>query len=72
VDVSLNSQKSELSDVMLANVEALATESSNGQQVTCYNTISGQQGSPMEDKTYCGDCKSKPAQTWSNVSECSR
>lgn len=58
-------------DLISANIEALAGgESSDGKRITCYNTLSGDQGAPMEDKTWCDDCKSRPASKWSNGSEC--
>jgi hypothetical protein len=62
-----------LSDLALANVEALADgESGEGQRVTCYNSFEGYQGFPMEDKTWCYDCKDRPASNWSDKSECSK
>lgn len=62
-----------LSDLALANVEALAdNESGEGQRITCYNNLEGFQGAPMEDKTWCDDCKARPASKWSNSSECSK
>lgn len=63
----------DLSDLALANVEALAdNESGEGQRITCYNNLEGDQGAPMEDKTWCDDCKARPASKWSNSSECSK
>ena len=72
-NVNVNSQTKGMSDVMLANVEALANdEGGGGQRVSCYNKIEGFQGAPMEDQTYCGTCKAKPAMKWSDSSECTR
>ena len=63
----------DLSDLALANVEALASnESDGGQRITCYNNLEGHQGAPMEDKTWCDDCDPRPASKWSNPSECSK
>lgn len=72
--VSQNLKSNEgLSDLVLANVEALAdNESGEGQRITCYNNLEGHQGAPMEDKTWCDDCKARPASKWSNSSECSK
>ncbi|MDR1115979.1 MAG: NVEALA domain-containing protein [Tannerella sp.] len=69
-NVNLGSRTNGMSDVMLANIEALAQEGAGNQRVTCYNNFFGLQGAPMEDKTYCADCKDRPAQDWSGPSEC--
>ncbi len=63
-----------VSNLMLANIEALANngESGGGQRITCYNKMEGHQGAPMEDKTWCDDCTPRPASKWSNPSECSK
>lgn len=51
-----NTQNSnELSDIALANVEALANnEGSDGNMVTCYSSSDAKKGSTYYD---CGDCK---------------
>jgi hypothetical protein len=58
-NVNVNSQKVELSDVMLANVEALATESTN--VITCYNTCrispkNPNKSEPVWTITFCNGC----------------
>lgn len=61
----------EMSDLSLANIEALANgESSGGQRIICYNKLTGLQGAPMEDKTWCFDCSIRPASEWDEQSEC--
>lgn len=61
----------EMSDLTLANIEALANgESGSGQRIICYNKLKGLQGAPMEDKTWCSDCSIRPASEWSQQSEC--
>lgn len=63
---------SDVSDLALANIEALAdNESGGGQRIICYNKLEGSQGAPMEDKTWCSGCEVKPASKWSEKSECS-
>jgi hypothetical protein len=70
VNKSMKSDSS-LSDLVMVNVEALAiTESGGGERIICYNEIEGIKGSPMEDKTWCNDCKARPASKWSIQSEC--
>lgn len=60
-----------VSDLLLANIEALASgETSGGQRITCYKKLDGLQGAPMEDKTWCAECKARPASKWSSPSEC--
>lgn len=49
-------------DVVLANIEALSeNESNTGRPNICYKVLEGYQGAPMEDKTWCTDCKPRPA-----------
>ena len=69
------SKKSEvaMSDLAMANVEALANgESEGGERIICYRKIEGFQGFPMEDKTWCNECRARPASSWSDKSECSK
>lgn len=60
----------ELTGIALDNMEALASGESTGQRSTCYQKLEGLQGAPMEDKTWCADCSSRPASKWSDPSEC--
>ncbi|GHV27015.1 hypothetical protein FACS1894176_08470 [Bacteroidia bacterium] len=52
-NVNVNSQKNDLSDLSLANVEALASEGSGGNSVTCYSSSKSSSGSTYYD---CGNC----------------
>jgi hypothetical protein len=52
-NVNLNSQSNELSDISLANVEALATESGTGNVVDCYSESEAEVGTTYYD---CGSC----------------
>jgi uncharacterized Rmd1/YagE family protein len=62
-NVNLNSQKSDLSDISLANVEALASETGNNSNV-CYNTITT---SDTHQIRYCGTCTFIPGDnTWTS------
>lgn len=65
------SSSPDISDLTLANIEALANGESSGGRITCYKKLKGNQGAPMEDKTWCDDCKARPASEWSQASECS-
>ena len=70
-NVNLSPNERSLSMIVLANIEALAAnESGGGKRITCYNELEGFQGAPMEDKTWCDDCKARPAAKWSRSSEC--
>lgn len=51
-NVNLNAQGEKLSDVSLANIEALADGEGSGSN-TCYNTITTMEGSQVR---YCGTC----------------
>lgn len=55
-----------VSKLTVANIEALAnnSESSGGSRITCYNQLEGRQGAPMEDKTWCDECRARPALKW--------
>ncbi len=58
-------------DIVLANVEALSDDEANtGRPNICYKMLDGLQGAPMEDKTWCTDCKPRPALQWKNPSTC--
>ncbi|WP_419051733.1 NVEALA domain-containing protein [Parabacteroides goldsteinii] len=71
---SLSKTTSEMSELTLANIEALANgeSSEGGKRVVCYNKLQGLQGAPMEDKTWCESCKPRPASEWSKQSECTQ
>lgn len=45
-----------MSDLVLANIEALATGESGGQTLKCYKTVSSGGGGMMTHVTYCGTC----------------
>lgn len=69
--ISKKSSVTDISDLALANIEALANgESSGGQRSICYKKLEGNQGAPMQDKTWCTDCKPRPASKWEKSSEC--
>ena len=70
VNASLSSKGHNLSDISLANVEALA-RNENGGTLDCWNTISSQGPNASTHKTYCGECKAKICNYWSSASTCS-
>lgn len=56
-----------VSDVMQANVEALASDESGGQPMDCYSKVwDAGDGRPVETKTYCGDCQPIKCTDWYN------
>lgn len=61
-----------VSDLVLSNIEALANGETEGERILCYKKIEGFQGAPMEDKTWCSECKARPATKWSDRSECTQ
>lgn len=64
-DSSLN-----MSDVMLANIEALANGESGGTALNCWQTI-GSTGAPLPTHvTYCMSCSPELARSWSGSSSC--
>lgn len=67
-------KKDEFSDLLIANVEALASdESGGGQPMNCYSTVeNSNDGRPVETVTYCGDCKAVRCTNWSNSGRCMR
>ncbi|RNC63289.1 NVEALA domain-containing protein [Proteiniphilum sp. X52] len=67
VHKSMNSD-ADLSDVALANVEALAQGESGGGN-KCYNSITTKEGSQI---LYCGTCKYEPGTNtfWSGTGTC--
>jgi hypothetical protein len=72
-NVNLNSQKSDLSDISLANVEALASGESGGQPMDCYCYIQyNNDGRPKTDQTYCGNCQAIVCTYWAGESGCMR
>ena len=68
VNFGLNSKTSGISDLSLANIEALADDESYTQIRICYYGIEGMQGAPMEDRTYCPECSFRPCYKYWNES----
>ncbi len=60
-------------DIVIANVEALASGESGSQPMDCYSNIEKvDDGRPVETLTYCGDCQSIRGTHWWNQSRCMR
>lgn len=64
-----NSASISMSDVALANIEALASVES-GSTLKCYKTVSTNGSGQLTHVTYCGDCKAVKANAWSNEWQC--
>lgn len=70
-NVSENLRSSSLSDIALANVEALARNEGGGSSLDCYQTVDfGGPDNPTH-QTYCGDCSATLCRRWANASQCS-
>jgi len=70
-NVGLNLSDNSLSDLALANVEALARSEDGGSgRLTCVNTISNSGPGNSTHYTYCGSCTAVLAKSWSDVSSC--
>ena len=59
-----------MSDLVLANIEALATGESGGQTLKCYKTVSSGGGGMMTHVTYCGTCSAVLANAYSDSWQC--
>ncbi|MCD8093622.1 MAG: NVEALA domain-containing protein [Bacteroides sp.] len=59
-----------MSDLALANIEALAAGEGSGQTLKCYKTISSNGGGMMTHVTYCGTCSPILAISYSNQWQC--
>lgn len=60
----------EISDLVLANIEALASGESGGQSLKCYKTVSSGGGGMMTHVTYCGTCSAVLANAYSSEWQC--
>ena len=69
INVNFNSNKYGLSDVSLANVEALAKNES-GDNLACWKTITSKGEGNLTHVTYCPSCSAEPARGWSNGDGC--
>ena len=70
----LNTQKSEvLSDIALANVEALADyEDSGTEQIKCYSSLVYEKGASVVDCSTCQSVEDKTDKFWSLSGKCTR
>ena len=76
-NVSIGSQSGFLSELALANIEALANVETTAPiggslSVTCWKNFSGEPGLVHTEKTYCTTCTAIPATAWSNESTCQK
>lgn len=69
-----NTQKSEvLSDIALANVEALADyEDSGTEQIKCYSSLVYEKGASVVDCSTCQSVEDKTDKFWSLSGKCTR
>lgn len=69
--IYINQEENNMTDLALANVEALADGENTGKQYTCYKTISsGNSGAQTSDVRYCGSCSIQPANYYSGDGVC--
>jgi len=59
-----------LSDMNLANIEALSNTEGGGKQLACYQTVSSNGIGNLTHQTYCADCEATLCRSWSNNSFC--
>lgn len=72
--VSKENPTSNVSDLVLSNIEALASGESDAQQpMDCFSSIQNtNDGRPSETVTYCGDCQPIRCTHWYNDGRCMR
>ncbi|MBS6239570.1 MAG: hypothetical protein KH897_14680 [Bacteroides sp.] len=68
--ISKKVSASTTSDLMLANIEALANPESGGTALNCWQTINGTGASLPTHVTYCLSCSPELARSWSGSSSC--
>ena len=72
-NMSLGSQADGMQDIKLANIDALASDETGKQPMNCWSDIDYKNdGRPVSDKTYCGDCEATPCTHWWNEYRCMR
>lgn len=71
LNVNLGKTEGHLSSIALENIEALAqNEGGSGGSTNCWNNIEGLGGDMQTHKTYCGECKPRLCNKWSNAGTC--
>lgn len=70
VFIKAQTAKVAISDIALANIEALANGESGGTTLKCYKTVSTNGSGQLTHVTYCGECKAVKANAWSNQWQC--
>lgn len=68
-NANMGLHSSSLSDIALANVEALARNEGGG-TLDCWNYISDDGPGNQTHKTYCGSCGAKLCRVWDDPSTC--
>lgn len=69
---SLREPEEKMSELMLDNIEALAS-GELGEKLDCWSTVSSTNGSVLSTHvTYCGTCNAVLAKSWSNRSICNQ
>lgn len=67
------SQTSKISDLMLENIEALASGEAGSQYfLRCWRTITCEEANLREEKTFCGNCTATVCTHWSDENICRR
>lgn len=66
-----NSAKNEIkNDLVLQNIEALASGETSGTPLKCWKNISDAGPNTQTHVTYCGDCSATLARSWSTEGQC--
>jgi hypothetical protein len=72
VNFDMDERKGRKYSFTLANIEALANESSDSNWISCYETISSEGTNYQTHITYCGECTAKLARSWSQLDSCKK
>lgn len=74
LNINDNLKKNKVTELCIANIEALASGESDAQQpMDCFSSIQNtNDGRPSETVTYCGDCQPIRCTHWYNDGRCMR
>lgn len=70
IGYSSNTKSEFTSDLVLQNIEALASGEGSGNPLKCWRTISDDGPNTQTHVTYCGSCDAILARTWYRESQC--
>jgi|LSQX01.2.fsa_nt_gb hypothetical protein len=68
--LNVNKKKELVNDVIVSNIEALATGENPNQIYDCYSSISSDGSGTMTHVTYCGNCNPILCRSWGSSGHC--